>query len=354
MKASLKLIASVLPIVLLVVGACRDCSGCMDFQLKAKDGTTVEGRTLEFPSDLDSKLVINPRGISFQSPAPSGGNGLKWTNKFGYYGMNAFGMPITFDGMNEKGLSFGALWLPGYTEYESVGAGEQSCALANTVLGDWILGNFSNVDEVRAALKDLKVWGQKMPQFGNQPAPIHLAVNDASGKSIVIEFVGGSKQIYDNPVHVLTNAPPFPWHLINLRNYVQLSPLDPGAKTEGGQVYQSPGAGGGLLGLPGDWSPPSRFIRICALVLFSLQPKDAKSAVSLTSHIINAEDIPIGVIREPSAQGVEYGYTQWSVIKDQRNKIIYFRAYGDLGFKAYPMSDYDLGEGAKQRTVTLQ
>lgn len=344
---------AILPI-LLFASASASCHACMDFQLKAKDGTTVEGRTLEFPADLESKLLINPRGTSFKSPTPSGGDGVKWTNKFGYYGMNVFGMPITFDGLNEKGLSIAALWLPGYTEYEPIGGGEESCTLSNTVLGDWILGNFATVDEVRAGLKDLKVWGQAMPQFGNQPAPIHLAVNDASGKSVVIEFVGGSKQIYDNPVHVLTNAPPFPWHLLNLRNYVQLSPLDPGAKTAGGQVYQSPGSGAGLLGLPGDWSPPSRFVRICALVLFSLQPEDAKSAVNLTSHIINAEDIPIGVIREPSPKGMEYGYTQWSVIKDQRNKVIYFRAYGDLGFKAYPMSDYDIKEGAKQRTVTLQ
>ena len=129
---------------------------CTDVRLIAADGSTFTVRTMEFAEDLKSEAVIMPRGHSFTSPGPKAG-GLTWTSKYGYVFMNAYGQPAVTDGLNERGLGFGALYLPGETAYETVKAGDESRALSNIQFGAWVLGNFSTVEEVRNALGSVRV-----------------------------------------------------------------------------------------------------------------------------------------------------------------------------------------------------
>ena len=114
-----------------------------------------------------------PRGRSFTSPGPKA-SGLTWTSKYGYVFMNAYGQPAVTDGLNEKGLGFGALYLPGETEYETVKAGEEGRALSNIQFGAWVLGNFATVDEVRDAVGDVRVWAEFVPQLGSF-SPLHYS-----------------------------------------------------------------------------------------------------------------------------------------------------------------------------------
>ena len=132
---------------------------CTDVRLVATDGSPFTVRTMEFAMDLKSEAVIVPRGRQVTSPAPNG-NGLAWTSKYGYVFMNAYGMPAVTDGLNEKGLGFGALYLPGETAYQTVKPGEEARAVSNVSFGAWVLGNFATVEEVRAALGDIVVWGE--------------------------------------------------------------------------------------------------------------------------------------------------------------------------------------------------
>ena len=121
---------------------------CTDVRLIAGDGSAMTVRTMEFAMELDSEVQIIPRGLQVTSPAPNG-NGLKWTSKYGYVAMNAYDMPVATDGLNEKGLGFGALYLPGETKYQDIKPGEESRALSNAAFGGWVLGNFATVDEVQ-------------------------------------------------------------------------------------------------------------------------------------------------------------------------------------------------------------
>ena len=89
----------------------------------------------------------------------------------------------------------------------------------------------------------------------------HFIVTDATGQSIVIEFTDGKVKIYNNPLGVLTNAPNFDWHMTNLRNYVNLSQDSIPDKKIEKLDFKPLGAGSGMIGLPGDMTPPSRFIR---------------------------------------------------------------------------------------------
>ena len=221
---------------------------CTDVRLIAADGTPFTVRTMEFAADLQSDAVIMPRGRSFTSPGPKA-SGLTWTSKYGYVFMSAYGQPAVTDGLNEKGLGFGALYLPGETEYETVKAGEEGRALSNIQFGAWALGNFATVDEVRDAVKDVRVWAEFVPQLGSF-SPLHYSFHDASGKSLVIEYVGGAMHVYDNKIGVLTNSPTYEWQIQNLRNYVNLTAENAAPVKLGNTTYAGTGQGSGLHGLP--------------------------------------------------------------------------------------------------------
>src|SRR5271167_3474477 len=104
-----------------------------------------------------------PRGSRLQSPAPSGANGLSWTAKYGYVYLDAFHI----DGLNEAGLGFGALYLPGFAGYKTIAPADNAEAMSNLQLGAWALSQFATVDEVKAALPSILVWGEPLAAFGN-------------------------------------------------------------------------------------------------------------------------------------------------------------------------------------------
>ncbi|HEY9788198.1 MAG TPA: linear amide C-N hydrolase [Candidatus Obscuribacterales bacterium] len=317
---------------------------CTDFRIKARDGSVVVGRSMEFALDLKARICSHPRGEKLEGAAA---NGAKWTSVYGFLACECLDGPHVVDGFNEKGLSVGLLWHPGCA-YET--ATSAVSAVEVTQLGAWILGNFSTVSELREALKGVAVLAAEIPGLPEVP-PLHVAVHDATGSSIVIEFVEGEKKIHDNPNGVLTNAPTFDWHITNLRNYLNLNPSNPGARVLAGMVLEPPGQGGGLLGIPGDWMPASRFVRATAMLAFARQPATADDGVTLAGHILNAVDIPLGDVRDNAEQLMDF--TQWIVIKDLRNKKLYFRSYDSLSMCCIDLNDIDLGAGVGKRSIPL-
>jgi len=315
---------------------------CTDFVVQAKDGAWVGGRSLEFGLDLQSILKVFPRRQQMVTQSPDMKEGLKWTSKYGYVGVTALGMNLTFEGMNEAGLSFGYLWLPGYTQYPTVASTDMKKALDFVDFGAWALGQFSTVAEVKAALRGVKIWGHSVPPLG--VPPVHAAIHDAQGNSIVVEFIGGEMKVHDNPIGVLTNSPPFDWQMTNLQNYVPLSATNAEPYTLRGKTIEFQGQGNGFLGLPGDWTPPSRFVRMATYLRFATQPSTAMEGVNLCEHLLNAVDIPLGVVREKGKGGSDY--TQWVVVKDQKNKVFYFRTYKDLCLKMIDLKKLDFDKGS--------
>lgn len=325
---------------------------CTDVRIIAGDGSPTTVRTMEFALDLASEVQIVPRGVQFTSPGPRG-NGLSWTSKYGYVGMNAFAQPVATDGLNEKGLGFGALYLPGETKYPEVKPGEEQHALSNARFGNWVLGNFATVDEVREALKDVVVWAETVPQLGSF-SPLHYVIHDAAGKSIVIEFVDGQMHVYDNTVGVLTNSPTYEWHIQNLRNYVNLTPVNAAPIKIGNATYAGTGQGSGLKGLPGDPTPPSRFIMAAASAYLADKPADAKEALIVAEHVINRVDIPKGLVRDYSNGGKPTGdYTQWTTFRDHANKIYYWKSYNDPQLKAVDLNKLDFDAGQPTRSLSI-
>ncbi len=336
-----KLAAIVAAGTLFLSSAAEACTG---IRLIADDGTVVHARTLEFAVDLQSDVLVSPRGFARVGLTPDGQDGLKWKAKYASVGANGVGLPILIDGVNEAGLAAGLFYFPttaGYPAYTPADAGK---TIAPWQLGSWLLDNFASVDEVKANIGSILVAETVLKQWGFSP-PVHAVVHDASGKSITIEYVAGKLNVYDNPLGVLTNSPAFDWHMTNLRNYVNFS-LDSHPPIKLGAVKLEPfGQGSGMLGMPGDFTPPSRFVRAVAFSQSVLKPKTGDEAVLSAFHILNNFDIPKGSARE--AEKDEHGniladYTLWTAASDLKTKRYFFRTYDDSRIRMVDLTKMNL------------
>jgi choloylglycine hydrolase len=329
-------------------------NACTDFRLIATDGTVIIARSMEFAQDLNSNLISSPRDKTFSNVAPNGKPALNWKTQYGYVFLDGLGSGVALDGMNEVGLAAEALYLPDNTQYQTVPDGKEKQALPYLHFVDWLLGNFKTVAEVKQALNSVYVYAQEVPQAKGMTFPLHFNITDNSGKSIVVEFVAKQMHVYDNDVGILTNSPTYDWHIANLHNYVHLSPTTAKPIVVDGMTFVSTGQGSGMLGLPGDVSPPSRFVRIAALLNTVFKPADATTALNLAQHIINNVDIPLGFVREgddPNKATNEL--TQWVVFKDLTNKIFYYRTYHDLSLRAVSVAKVNFSFNAPQHKMPI-
>lgn len=304
---------------------------CTAVDIVAADKTVVAGRTMEWAFDMKWEIVSLPKGTKLTLAAPKG-LGLPTREVETLYplvGVGAGILPGTplVEGQNSEGLGMSGNFLPGFTTYQSVTPQDKSYVEILT-FGAWALGRFANVKDMRAALQETKVWSDPSIESGPTPPLMHVVFTDRSGASIIVEYVDGKVNIYDNVAHVLTNAPPYPWQITNIRNYLSLSTVGVSSRQIGTANVTALGQGGGLVGLPGDYTPPSRFVR-AAFLRHGIEPsKTGAEAVQAVAHILNTVDIPIGVAQSREKDGALISdYTQWVSIKDLTHNHLIFADY---------------------------
>ena len=316
-------------ILSLMFGVPPGVNACTGIRVTAKDGSVIRARTMEFGLDLESEVLVVPRGFDRTGTTPRGADGMRWKSKYASVGANGVGLPYVFDGLNEKGLAVGLFYFPTTAQYQAFDPSKASQTLAPWELGSWILENFASVSEVRQSISNVVTAEVVFPSWGFVP-PAHYVVYDASGQSIVIEYVGGRLQVHDNPLGVMSNSPAFDWHMTNLRNYVNLS-VNSHPPVQVGSVTLAPfGQGSGMLGIPGDFTPPSRFVRAVAYSTSLLPPATGADAVLEAFHILNNFDIPKGAARDGShdAKGnITVDYTLWTSVCDLRTRQFFFMTY---------------------------
>lgn len=304
---------------------------CTAFQVKAEDGSQVYGRSMEFELRLNSNLLIVPQGIEYTGTLSTGAPGLTWKTKYGLVGMNQNIEPrFVSDGMNEKGLVVAALYLAGYSEYQKEEAEKASSSLGAGELPTYLLSTCSTIKEVKEQIEKVRVVAQPIPALGNFVVPLHFYICDATGNTIVVEYIKGECHIYDNPLGVLTNSPPFPWHLANLGNYVNLSPDNISELPLSSWKVKNGSEGTGLLGLPGDYTPPSRFVRAALFSQWAQNKKSGIDAVGTCFHILDTFTIFDGIIRPDPAKKSSIptsSITQWVVVHNMSEKKTYFKTY---------------------------
>ena len=344
-----------LAVVAMIMGSSADA--CTGIQVTAEDGAVVNGRTVEFGVLIDTSAAVVPRGYEFTGTTTKG-DGKKWKSKYASVGMIIADNEVIVDGMNEKGLSCANFYFPGYAKYSVTTKDNQSISMSSSDIVQWILSMFDNVDDVRKALEnnEVAISPALTPGFPPQVQPFHFVVYDHTGKSIVFEPIDGKFKVYDNPTGVITNSPAYDWHMTNLSNYVNLSSESAKDIKLSKTTIKPLGQGSGMLGLPGDFTPPSRFIRAAAFSASSIPKKTADKAVMQVFHILNSFDIPVGAARTVVDGVIHSDYTMLTTARDNKNLRYYYKTYDDQNIKLVNMKDFDLNAKKilKLHTLTNQ
>jgi choloylglycine hydrolase len=324
-----------------------------DVRIVARDGSVLSARSMDFGAPLGSRIVTVARGERFESPPPETGRAARWQGKYGFVYLDGFGLDTALDGLNEAGLGVAALFLPGPTRYPAEPPRPSIPALSNLKVTHWLLSQFDSVEQVKTALADISVFGERVESLGNWPLPLHFAVHDARGRSLVLEWIEGEPRVHDNGVGVLTNAPAFEWHLTNLRQFGRLSPLISHPIEIGSLTYAVTSQGTGLAGLPGDPSSASRFLATAATLNLSDRPKDAIGAIVLAQKLLNRVDIPRGLVRDYSMERRHDDYTQWASFRDHTNRKFFWRSYNDQTLRELDLADIDFSAGSPKRRAPI-
>lgn len=331
---------------------------CTGGALTAADGSVAVGRTLEFGQPLDSRIAVWPAGSTIEGLSTRGA-GLTFRTRYGFVGATvATHSDMLLDGLNEKGLNVGIFYFPGYAQYTPVAQARSGRILAPAQITAWILANFATVDEVKAQINTVDLTPQVLDVLGIVP-DLHVKVQDAAGRSIVIEPRGGRLVVHDNPTRVLTNAPTFDWQITNLNNYVTLMKSYPEPKTIGapgaGELTLQPfGMGAGGAGLPGDFSPPSRFVRMVYFTQGAKPAANAEGAVSDLFHILNNFDIPYGIAQPPKGTSEsDADFTTWTAVSDLSNLRFIWHTYGDPQLKAVDLREALAAAGSQMRLLPM-
>lgn len=325
---------------------------CTGISLETTAGNHIHARTIEWGNfDLNSKLIESGRGHRFTSGLPMGKRGLTWENIYGFVGISVSEDRFIGEGMNEAGLNAGLFYFAGYGSLAPFDANDTANNVADMDLVRWLLGQFATVEEVKAHFDRIKVVPIFIDATG-QPSPTaHWRVTDKMGGCIVIEIVdGGTVHIYSNEVGVLTNSPDFPWMVTNLNTYINVAPGTIAPKTAGSHTLRSFGAGTASFGLPGDISPPSRFVR-AAFYRNTVPPLNTTGdAVSQAFHILDNFDIPIGI--EFAEKEREHmpdlpSATQWTTASDLSGGLFYYKTMRDSAIKRVDLNRIDFAAGTE-------
>jgi len=317
----------------LILTVTQTSDACTSIRIKTEDGLVFYARTFEGGVDFQNGMAVVPKGTVYHGTLPDNTpKGLEWTTKYGMVGMTAFNMPLFSDGLNEKGLVVANLMFPGYAEYESFDPKKANITLSHFELATWLLSNFATVAEVRQAIGKVQVCEGPIVVAGFI-LPLHFAVHDSQGDCLVIEYVKGKLHTFDNPLGVATNSPAFDWMTTNLSNYINLSPDNVPQRKLTGMTLNQFGQGSGMLGLPGDYTPPSRFVRMVALTQAAMPVKGPEAGLNLAMTIINNVDVPKGVVREKTEKGMSLDYDQWTVAVDLAKKRYYFHTYDNKNWR---------------------
>lgn len=316
---------------------------CTGIMLRTEDSSVVHGRTMELSGAPDISIAVIPRGYGFIGKTPNG-DGLKYSAKYAAVGAILYNDAIVQDGINETGLAVASFMFTTCAEYTPVTTGNQQKGLSPVDFTNWLLTQFASIDEVREAVKNeaVVITPTVVEGWGTEAPPFHYMVYNKSGESIVIEPVGGKLIVHENPFGVITNSPTFDWHMTNLRNYIPLNPNDLPPINVRGVTLKPFGEGNGMFGLPGDFTPPSRFVRAIFFSTTAIPSKTVEQGVEQVFHILNNFDVPLGLVREDVDGVVNFDHTVCTTVRDPQNLSYYYKSYDDQTIRVVQLKQFDL------------
>lgn len=290
------------------------------------------GRTLDYEFSYGDEVTVTPRNYSFKFRHMG-----ERKSHYAMIGMAyvADDYPLYYDAVNEKGLGMAGLNFVGNAKYQDVQTGRENVAQFEFI--PWILSQCATVLEARKALEKMNLVGtpysEKLPC-----ASLHWMIADKDA-AIVVECVEDGLHVYDNPVGVLTNNPPFPVQMFMLNNYMHVSPSQPENHFAKELPLAAYSRGMGGLGLPGDLSSASRFAKVAFTKIHAISGESEAESVSQFFHILGSVEQQRGCCEvEPG----KYEITIYTSCVNADKGIYYYTTYENHQIQAVDMHREDL------------
>ena len=298
-----------------------------------RSNSSFFGRNLDLHRGYGESVVITPRNYTIRMRCMHPPK-----THYAMIGMATVvdDFPLYYEATNEMGVSMAGLNFPENAVYHHFAEGKHNITPYELI--PWILAQCSCVDEAKVLLEKMNLvnidFSEQLPL-----SPLHWMISDKKS-SIVAEPLKDGLKIYDNPFEVLTNNPPFEYHYTHVSNYMGLSTGRLASQFGEKIPMKNTGPGMGALGLPGDYSSASRFVRALFVKEHSVSEKDEKSNVHQFFHILNSVAMPKGCVR--STEG--FAYTRYSSCCNVDRGIYYYTTYDHLEIRAIHMHSVDLNQ----------
>ena len=292
------------------------------------------GRTLDYDRSYCEEITVMPRNfpLTFRDMPTL-------DSHYAVIGMAhvSDGYPLYFDGVNEKGLAMAGLNFVGYADYREPKQGKENIAHFEFI--PWILSQCASVEEAKERIGMLNLtntpFSEELP-----PAQLHWLIADRH-ETLTVEAVKEGTRLYPNPPGILTNNPPFDEQIFQLNNYMHLSPEPPRNRFSHRLPLQAYSRGMGALGLPGDFSSQSRFVRAAFVKLNSVSDWSEEQSVSQFFHILGTVEQPRGCCRLEEGK---YERTIYTSCCNTDRGIYYYTTYDNHQITAVSMHKEKLEE----------
>ena len=298
---------------------------CTAATYKTKDG--YFGRTLDYEFSYGDEITITPRNYQFNFR-----NTESMNTHYAIIGMAyvAGNYPLYYDAINEKGLGIAGLNFVGNAAYNK--PVENKTNIAQFELIPWILGQCSTVKDAKALLDNINIidtpFNAELPL-----AQLHWIISDKE-EAVTVESMADGLHIYDNPVGILTNNPPFNIQMFSLNNYMNLSPKNPENKFSYKLPLHPYSRGMGAIGLPGDLSSASRFAKAAFTKMNSVSSDSEEESVSQFFHILGSVDQQRGCCEVHDGK---YEITIYTSCCNLDKGIYYYSTYNNHQISAVDM-----------------
>ena len=355
-------------LAIMLGGISTEALACTGIALRAADGSRVVARTVEWSKGaMHCGYVVVPRDYKQYSFLPGSSDvessepetGLAFKAHYGYVGIYTEYENFVVEGVNEVGLSAGLFFFPGFGEYPTYSKALKNKTICDMQLVSLVLSTCATVDHVKSLVSKIQLCS-----LGTNVGTVHWRFTEPSGRMVVLEYKNGTAQFYENSLGVLTNSPGFDFHLTNLRNYLNLSPGDapenylgqvpPAANCEAsckkhdcearqaGLLLTPLGGNSGMLGLPGDYTPPSRFVRAAFFSATAPVLPNGFETVTQAFHILNNFDIPVGVQHKQGTVPVGLpSATQFTTATDLNALKFYYRTAWNQNIRCIELQNID-------------
>lgn len=303
---------------------------CTGISFHAKDH--YFGRNLDLERSYNERVVITPRNFKLDMRHKESLN-----THYAMIGMATVinDYPLYYEATNEKGLSMAGLNFPQNADYKPYEENKDNISPFELI--PWLLGQCSNIDEVKELLDKMNLVNTN---FSEQLSlsPLHWIISDQK-ESITVESVKDGLKVYDNPYGVLTNNPTFDYHMMNMNNYMHLHEGPSTNQLSNQYTFDNYSLGLGAFGLPGDFSSTSRFVRATYVKSKSVVKESEKENVNQFFHILRSVAMPLGCVL---AKNGEFEYTRYSSCCNTNKQIYYYTTYYNSSITSIHMHDVDL------------